>query len=214
VTAGRNAGSRVRSIAVVVAAVAFAARPIAAQDPARSSPHDRNLTWSFAVGAIASTPLVEDGNGVTVRAGIAPFLSAGLSRRMSERVVATADIGGASAPLRLRSSGHHWRAGTTRRYDIQAGVELAASRVVTVEASAVAARLTGPHDVIPFRTASGALWTWGGEAGAHVTVARRARVELLVAAGITRLAAQRAENPSLAGGWVGHLRLGVRHDLR
>lgn len=218
-TARLTNASRCLSIARLVAAALAAAgpliaRPLAAQAPASAAPVTHDLSWTVELGAVGSTPFVEDGNGVTARAGLGPFLGAALSLAIGDRMALTAGLRGASAAMRLESSGRDWRAGRTHQYDLRVGIEIEAAAVLGIAASAFAARVTGPDDVIPFRAASGRIWTWGAEAAGYVTIARRPYIDVLIAAGVARLGSQRQENPPLAGGWVGQLRLGVRYGLR
>ena len=172
------------------------------------------LSWTVEAGASASTPFVEDGNGVTTRAGIGPYLGADLSRALGNRAAATIGVRGDLAALRVRSGDRAWRAGTTHRVDLRAGLELAVIPRVTALVSVLAAHATGPADVIPFRPRHGGLWAWGAETGLIIPVDRNARWSVSVAGEASRIAGQRTENPRLHGGTVGRIRLGVRHDVR
>jgi hypothetical protein len=125
----------------------------------------------------------------------------------------TAGVRGSTAALTVESSGREWRAGRTHRYDFRVGVEMGASRHVGIAASAFAARVTGPDDVIPFRRRSGRISVWGAEVAGHVPLVRDPRIGLVIAADAARFGSQSRENPRLAAGWVGRIRLGVRHGL-
>ncbi len=182
--------------------------------PAASAAPTAALSWMVEGGASYSTPFVEDGNGVFARAGVGPYLRIGASRGIFSRTRATAGLRADAAALRLRSSASAWRAGTTRRLDVHAGLEVDVTPRVTALAGLLGARASGPDDVIPFRTHRGALWTWGMEAGAVIPVDRRRRTAITVVGEATRMAAQPSENPRLAGGAIGRVRIGVRHALR
>ena len=203
-----------RWTACAVAAGCFLwSRAAAGQSAAAPAVADRASVFA-EIGGVAATRFVEDGNGVTTRAGAGPFLGAGASVALSRRFSLATAVRLSSGALRVASSGRAWRAGTTYRADIRAGAEVAATSGVRLAGSAVIARVAGPNDVVPFRTGSGGIWTWGGEAAAFVAVPRHPRTALLVAVDLGRIGSQPRSEPPLAGGWLGHVRLGVRHALR
>ena len=182
--------------------------------PGQAPPDAAAISWTVEAGASRSTPFVEDGNGVTARAGIGPYLGVGISRALGERVAATLGLRGDATALRMRSSDRAWRSGTAQRLDVRAGLELIVVPRVTALVSVLGARATGPDDVIPFRVGNGTLWTWGAEAGLIIPVDREGRWAVTVIGEASRVTTQRAENPRIEGGTVGRVRLGVRHDVR
>ena len=197
----------------VVAGCVVWSSAAAAQSPAAPAAADRGSVFA-EIGGVAATRFVEDGNGVTTRAGPGPFLGAGASVALSRRISLVTALRMSGGALRVASSGRTWRAGTTYRADIRAGAEVVATSRIRLSGSAVIARVTGPDDVVPFRSPSGRLWTWGGEAAVFVAVPRHPRTALLVALDIGRIGSQTRSEPPLAGGWLGHGRIGVRHALR
>ena len=212
-----NASRRSRTVLLVAVALASAdylvARPAQAQAPVGAALDGRGLFWSLELGAVGATPFVEDGNGVTTRPGFGAFLGAGVSLPVGDRMSLTAGVRGSTASLKVESSGREWRAGRTHQYDVRLGVATEAARYLGIAASAFAARVTGPDDVIPFRSSSGRISAWGAEVAGHVPLVRDPRIDLLIAADAARFGSQLRENPPLAAGWVGRIRLGVRHAL-
>jgi hypothetical protein len=196
----------------MLAAGAATAQAVANPGPADAADRVRAV-WSFEIGAVGSTPFVEDGNGVTVRAGIGPFGAASVVVPVGSRASVTAGVAGAFGALMVRSAGRRWHAGRTLRADLRAGVRTAAPRALTIGASVIVSRATGPDDVTPFRDGGG-IWLWGGEVAVARPVAHRGRLQLLVAGDLSRLAGQGRENPPLDGGWIGRLHLGLRRELR
>jgi hypothetical protein len=204
----RRAASTWFAVAVGLLGVGQTAVPAAA-----AQARDRTVEWSLEVGAARTTPFVEDGNGVTVRAAIGPFIGAGLALRRSEPTAVTFGVRASTAALRVDASGGDWRAGRVHRYDVRVGVERAASRRSSLGAAVFAGVLTGPDDVIPFRR-RGPLALWGGELAGRLPLLRDRRIDLSVGADVARIAAQRGENPPMKGGWAGQLRVGLRHAFR
>ena len=199
-----------RSVLWCCALTSIGAMSLPGQTPANSD----LLSWTVEAGASVSTPFVEDGNGVTARAGIGPYLGAEVSRAFGDRAAVTIGIRGNAAALRMHSGDRAWRAGTTHRLDLRAGLELAVLRRVTALMSILAARATGPADVIPFRPGHGDLWMWGAESGMVVPIDRHRRWSVSIAGEALHIAGQRTENPRLHLGTVGRIRLGGRHDVR
>ena len=199
--------------ATVAAAGQLLALPVIAQGQVVTTQDRRDLTWSVELGAAGATPFVEDGNGVTTRAGLGVFLGAGVSLEIRDGMSLTAGVRGSTGPLRVESSGSEWRAGRTHRYDVRLGVETGAARHLGIAVSAFGARVRGPDDVIPFRSGAGRIPMWGAEVAGHVSLVRAPYIGLLIAGDVARIGSQRRENPPLAAGWVARLRLGVRHEL-
>jgi hypothetical protein len=204
---------RARSALTALAIGGLVAPPAAASQGTEPASRDRVPAWSVELGAVRATPFIEDGNGVTVRATIGPYIGAGLALQRSRTAAVTFGVRASSAAIRVEASGGDWRAGHVQRFDLRAGVERVAPRRSRLGAALFAGLLTGPDDVIPFRR-RGRLAIWGGEIAGLLPVLRDPRVELLVGGDVVRMAAQRNENPPMAGGWVGQLRIGVRHGFR
>jgi hypothetical protein len=174
----------------------------------------RAWNWSVEIGAVVATPLVEDGNGVTVRTAAGPFVGAQLAMRRNAAAAFTVGARASSAALRVASTSRDWRPGRSQRFDLRVGVETSPISRLTLGVSGFAGLVTGPDDVIPFRRNDGRVAVWGGELGGAFPLIRERNIDLLIGVDAARLASQRGENPALAGGWIGALRLGVRHAGR
>ena len=181
--------------------------PVGAQGVG-APPTSGRATIRVELAAAFSTPLVEDGNGVTVRSGIGPVVAADIVWRLRERTAAVATLRAAGSPLSIASSGRRWSAGSVRQLDVAVRLERAVADETTVAAGLTGSLLSGPRDVIPFR-AGRFLVLWGGE----VAIARRlvasGAMDAVLAGDVLRVGRQRDER--LASGWVGRLRLGARH---
>jgi hypothetical protein len=200
-----------RVAALVAAAVAVGYANTAAAQTDVETPSGR-LRWTIELGVTAGTPLVEDGNGVTVRAAVGPILAGGLSIRLRPGVAMVTGVRLATSGLRVESNDDAWHAGRVGEYAATVGVELQPIPSIALAASLLGARLTGPSDVIPFR--SGALSTWGTDVAGYVHLSPRVPLELAVGASFFRLPGQTRETLPLDGGWAGQVRIGVRHVIR
>jgi hypothetical protein len=194
-------------------AVGPVTRSLIAQPSSQSSP-TRRAALLVDVGIVAATPFVEDGNGVTTRAGIGPFVAAGVRLPISERFALTAGVDGSTSTMRVASSGRTWDAGRTSRVTGRVGVEVSVMRQLALAGSVHASRLTGPDDVIPFRSGHGRISTWGTGGAIQLPVDRRLRLAAVVGFDLSRVGSQARENPSLASGWIGQARIGIRHAIR
>ncbi len=200
-----------RSFARVAVAllIALCIGPVAAAQP---SPAEPLATWRAEIGAVAGTAFVEDGNGVTVTTNPGVFAGADVARQLRPGVALTLGFRALVAPLRAESSGRSWSAGSSRQYDLTAGLELDRFALADVAIALTATRLLGPRDVVPFRS-SGAITTWGSEAIVSRRIARSRPLDGLIGARIMRVPSQPRENPSMDAGWVGQLRVGLRYAL-
>jgi hypothetical protein len=190
------------------------ATPVAAaQSPNRASA-ERAPIWSVEIGVVASTPLVEDGNGVTVRAAPSPYVGGQVTLRGEQLLEIWMGLRASSGAVRVESTDTDWRAGRVLRYDLRVGAGMNAWREVTIGVSGFAGIVSGPNDVIPFRRSNGRLAIWGAELVGTRPLLRGRRIDLLLGMDAAHLAGEGRENPPLAGGWVGQLRLGIRHAFR
>ena len=169
------------------------------------------IVWRAEVGAAASTPLVEDGNGVTVRRGIGPLAGADALIAIDRRSAVLVTVRAASGTLGVRSSGRRWSAGASHQFDLAVKLERALPAAIVAAVGVALSHLRGAADVVPFRTGSGSITTWSTEA----TLARRLSssrpIDGVLSGDILRIAGQARESPELAAGWVGRIRLGLRY---
>jgi hypothetical protein len=112
----------------------------------------------------------------------------------------------------VESNDEAWHAGRVAEYAATIGVELQPRLSIALAASLLGARLTGPSDVIPFR--SGALSTWGTDIAGYLRISPRVPLELVIGASFFRLPDQPDEPLPLDGGWAGQVRIGARHVVR
>jgi len=167
--------------------------------------------WRAEVGAAASTPLVEDGNGVTVQRGVGPLAGAEALIAIDSRSAVLVTVRAASGTLGVRSSGRRWSAGASHQFDLAVKLERPMPAAIVAAVGVALSHLRGASDVIPFRTGSGSITTWSAEA----TLARRLSssrpIDGVLSGDILRIAGQARESPGLAAGWVGRIRLGLRY---
>ena len=168
--------------------------------------------YRLELGAAASTPIIEDGNGVAVRRGIGPFAAADATWALDERIMMAASVRGSVAPLNMRSNERRWSGGRVRQLDLALGVERPMFASVAVGAGLAVALLHGPDDIIPFRGGRGMLYGWGPEVSIAARISRARRIDAVLAGGALRIRLPKQDTP-VVGGWVGRLRLGVRHAL-
>jgi hypothetical protein len=172
----------------------------------------RPVVWRAEIGGVAATALVEDGNGVTVMPRPGVFAGAGVALTVRSGLALAVGVRAGAAPLRAESSGRSWGTGSIREYDLTAGVEISRMPLGEMAIGMTATLLRGPRDVVPFRTSAGVL-TWGTEAIVARRVSRRRPLDVILGARALRFPAQPRETPALHAGWVGQLRLGLRHGL-
>jgi len=196
-------------LAAFLALASCPSTPLAAQESAERI--DRRPAWRGDVGIAASTPLLEDGNGVSVRRGLGPVVSGEAVMAIDARTALVITLRAGSAPLRARSSGRQWSAGDARQIDIGMRMERRAPGRTMVGLGLAASRITGPDDLVPFRGVSGAIMTWGTEATVSRRLSSAGPLHALIATDVIRLPRQTAANPSVHAGWVGRVRLALRY---
>jgi hypothetical protein len=196
-------------VAAFLALAASLSTPLAAQEPVERI--DRRPAWRGDLGVAVSTPLLEDGNGVSVRRGPGPVVSGEAVMAIDARSALVITLRAASAPLRARSSGRQWSAGDSRQIDVGMRLERRAPGGTIVGLGLAASRLTGPVDLVPFRGESGAILTWGTEVTLSRRLSSQGPLHALVATDVIRLPRQGTANPSVHAGWVGRVRLALRY---
>ena len=167
--------------------------------------------WRLELGATASTPYVEDGNGVVVRPG--PGVAAGVDRLLHARGRSTLAIGllGALADLSVTSAGRKWSGGATSRIDLRATYERPIARGVAGSVGLGGTHLVAAEDVAPFRATGGSLTSWSLGAALSRHVRPGTPYELVLAGDVLRLPGQTNEDPLMTSGWAGRLRIAIRH---
>ena len=168
--------------------------------------------YRIEAGLAASTPIVEDGNGVAVRRGVGPYLSGDAIWSVAERTTIAASLRGSSARLHMRSMERRWSGGTAHQFDFALRAERGVMPSLTLGAGLVGSLLRGPRDVIPFRSGQGFLYAWGSELSAAARLSRARRLDAVFAADAVRISPPNSE-AWLVGGWIGRVRLGIRHAL-
>lgn len=168
--------------------------------------------YRIELGAAASTPIVEDGNGVSLRRGIGPAAAGDAVWTIGTRTAVTGTLRGSVAPLHLRSMDRRWSGGWSQQLDLVLRIEHGLGASIGLGAGVVAAVLHGPDDLIPFRSGRGTLYGWGSELTVAALVSRTRRLHAVVGGDAIRISPPRREGGSGAG-WIGRLRLGIRHVL-
>lgn len=167
------------------------------------------IFWRVELGAAASTPLVEDGNGVTVRRSIGPVLGVDAGIDIGARSGANVALRIASAALRARSATGAWSPGSSRQVDLGVSLGHLGPAMTVVSLGVAATHLRGPRDVIPFR--GGAINTWSAEAALSRRLLPEHALQVVLAGDLLRIPGSRAEDPPLRAGWIGRGRLVLRH---
>ena len=204
-------GFSAATLRAMIGLLVLAAQPAASAAQSSSGPEARQPRWRVELGAAHATPLVEDGNGVTVRA--APGMVAGVERvvRVAPRSAAAIGLVADLSRLSLRSGGRRWSAGTATRVDLVARAERETWFATTASLGIAATRVIAADDVIPFRASDGSITSWS----THAAIARRIRPELpfdvALAADMLRLPGQPDEDLPMEAGFVARLRLMVRY---
>lgn len=168
--------------------------------------------YRVELGAAASTPIVEDGNGVSLRRGIGPAAAGDAVWTIGTRTAVTGTLRGSVAPLHLRSMDRRWSGGWSQQLDLVLRIEHGLGASIGLGAGVVAAVLHGPDDLIPFRSGGGTLFGWGSEVTVTTSVSRRRRLHAVLGGDAIRISPPRRDSGSAAG-WIGRLRLGIRHVL-
>lgn len=203
--------------ATVLGAPAFPARYAAASAQA---PQRHTLTaprWRVEAAVSAASPFVRDGNGTTVRAGIAPALGVTAAWTIGPRSAALLGARASATPVRIDAGGRRYGGGTAVQGDLLAGLAwlgalpMSPARPLDVHAAVEAVVLRGPGDVVPFRFANHALAHAGGEIGAAVRLTTSRPLALTVTAQTFRLGATTAGDPVTRDGWVSRVLVGVRY---
>lgn len=197
-----------RAAVVAILVMLSAAHAVGAQEftPMTMLPA---ILWRVELGAAASTPLIEDGNGVTVRRGVGPVLGVDAGIDIGARSGANILLRIASAPLRARSATGAWSPGSSRQVDLGVSLGHLGPAMTVVSLGVSATHLRGPRDVIPFR--AGAINSWSAEAALSRRLLPERALQLVLAGDLLRMPGGGTEDPPVRAGWVGRGRLALRH---
>jgi hypothetical protein len=168
--------------------------------------------YRLEIGAVASTPVVEDGNGVSLRRGIGISVAGDVVWTIDDRTEFVATLRGSVAPLRLRSLDRRWSGGWSQQFDFALRVEHELAASLVGGAGLAVALLRGPGDLIPFRKPPGDIYGWGPELTLARLISAERNVHAVLAGDATRISPPGSDT-RLVGGWIGRLRLGLRHAL-
>ncbi|MEJ7810215.1 MAG: hypothetical protein WKG32_07320 [Gemmatimonadaceae bacterium] len=211
------AAAALRSFAL--AAVALGSSVVVA---ATSGAQDRRGVtaprWRGEAGIAYSTPLVHDGNGTDVAPALAPTLGVAIAWDAGPRTVLAAGLRASRAGLRVDDGRADESAGAAWQADLLAGVEQqvvgcarpGARGCVSVRGAAGFGRLTGPDDVLPFRS-GGSSFHPVGEVGLAARVASARPWYASLAAQAMRIGGASTGDPIAEPGTVTRILLGVRY---
>ena len=178
---------------------------------AQSAPEDGHRRWGFELGASLATPLVEDGNGVVVRTGAAFVAGVDRAIHASPRAAIVLGVLGAASHVSVRSSGREWSAGSAGRLDVGVRLERSVARLGAASLGVAAVHVAGPDDVIPFRARRAGITSWAAQVAAARAVSKDRGQAVMVAADLMRLPAVAGEDFAMQAGWVGRVRVTLRH---
>lgn len=181
---------------------------------AAGAQEDRRARLSAEVAF--TTPLVEDGNGTTVRYAPAPAVGGGFAWTLSPGLSMVLGARAARAGVRVEDQGGERDAGSGWAVDATAALERTlgcadpeGTGCLALRAGVGALWLGGPDDVTPFRAAGGARLQ--GEFGAAMRIAQGLPLHLTAAAQAFRLGGETAGDPVRESGTVLRVLVGVRH---
>ena len=166
--------------------------------------------FRLELGAAATTPIVEDGNGVSVRSSVGVIGAGDATLTIDARTAFVGSLRGSTAPLRLRSMDRRWSAGWAQQLDLALRLERAVTSSIAVGGGMAASLLRGPDDVIPYRGGGGTLYGWGPELTLAAKIPGTRHLHAVLGADAVRIN-PRDRDARIAGGWIGRLRLGLRY---
>ncbi len=205
------------SAAQIALATAFALA-FPAHATAQGSP--RTPAWYAEAAVAVARPILEDGNGTTVKPGIGPVGGIMAAWLTGGRTVLTLGMQGSTFSLRLKDGDASWSGGHAWQVDIMGGVERQIagcatrdSRGCTLGRGALGGTwLRGPGNVIPFRFGGSGVHP-AGEVGATVRLLVKRPLSATVMAHAFRLGGSRAEDPVSGPGTALQFRFGARYGL-
>jgi deoxyribonuclease-4 len=162
------------------------------------------------LGITGGTRLIEDGSGISVRQRISPSLGLNAQLPLSPRIAVGGSLRAARMPLTVEQSGSRWSGGTAYQYDIALSVAHQLPGMLVGHIGALGAIIFGPRDLVPFRLRGGRVGLLGSEIGLSRRLGR-APLHATVDGQLLRLGGQSSEDPPINAGWIGRIRIGVRH---
>jgi hypothetical protein len=164
------------------------------------------------LGAAGSGAFLTDGNGLEVRAGLAPTLGLAAAWPAGHRYAISMFGRASRASVKLSQGGSHWSAGSTRQLDLGAAIERRfRGDVFEARLGGGGSWLAGPDDVAPFRFLSSGTPRLSGEVGGSVRLHRSLPVYGVVTAQGVRYGGANATAPEGGSGYVTRLIGGVRY---
>jgi hypothetical protein len=163
------------------------------------------------VDAIGSGAYLTDGNGLEVRAEVAPALSLAAAWRSGHLYGVELFGRGSNAGVDVSESGTHWSAGHARQLDLGAALERRFGDRFTVRAGGGASWISGPADVAPFRFMSSGAPHPSAEAGGSVRLLRTRPLAGVITFQGVRYGGAAVTDPAGGSGWVMRLLGGVRY---
>jgi hypothetical protein len=169
-------------------------------------------TLRVELSAAGSGAFLTDGNGLEVRAGLAPALGLAAAWPAGHWYTVSVFARGSTASVDVSENGSHWSAGHTRELDLGAAIERRLlGDLVAVRLGGGASWLSGPTDVSPFRFLDAGSPHLSGEAGASVRLIRALPVFGVVAAQGVRYGGASVAGPAGGNGTVTRILGGVRY---
>lgn len=169
-------------------------------------------TFRVELAAAGSGAFLTDGNGLDIRAGLAPALGLAAVWPAGHWYVISLFARGSAASVDVSESGRHWSAGRTRQLDLGAAVERRLlGDLFAVRLGGGASWLTGPSDVAPFRFLDSGSPHLSGEAGASVRLLRSMPIFGTVAVQGVRYGGASVSGPAGGNGTVTRILGGVRY---
>lgn len=186
--------------------VAAAPSPLAAQGVEWTAPSVRVELLAVGAGAFLT-----DGNGLEVRAGVAPAIGVATAWRAGHHYGVELFARGSNGGVDVSQDGAHWSAGHTRQVDFGAAMERRFGDVFGVRAGLAATWISGPADVAPFRFMKSGTPHLSGEAGGSVRLTRRLPIHGVIAMQGVSYGGASATDPAGGRGSVMRLLGGVRY---
>lgn len=191
---------------VAVVAVLLPAAAAGAQGVEWTAPSLR-----VELDAAGSGAFLTDGNGLEVRAGVAPAFGVATSWRAAHRYAVELFGRYSNAGLDVSQNGAHWSAGNSRQVDLGAAIERRFREVFALRLGGGATWFSGPADVAPFRFEKTGTPHLSGEIGGSVRLLRRLPVYGVVTVQGIRYGGGSPANPAGGAGSVTRLLGGVRY---
>lgn len=163
------------------------------------------------LAAVGAGAFLTDGNGLEVRAGVAPSVGLAAAWRAGHLYGVELFGRGSNAGVDVSQDGVHWSAGHTRQVDAGAAVERRFGLAFAVRAGVAATWISGPDDVAPFRFMRAGSPHPSAEIGGSVRLVRRWPVHGVLAVQGTSSGGASTRAPAGGRGTLMRLLGGVRY---